>query len=66
MIDPFWARSVSPGCRLRSDISFSSSKLEENHIETVEEIEFKLKVYDSENWLGKDRFEKVFTITISQ
>jgi|GEM_PF-1108279 len=66
MIDPFWARSVSPGCRLRSDISFSSSKLKENHIDTVEEIEFKLKVYDNENWLGKDRFEKVFTITITQ
>lgn len=54
MVDPFWASSVIPGkCRFGS-ISWSDSSLEENSIETVEEIEMVLRAYNSNDFLADD------------
>ena len=57
MIDPFWAAEVAPGARSYSDISFSDSDFEENDIVSVEEIEYTMNIYDSDDWLGDDLFE---------
>ena len=64
MIDPFWARSVPAGDKRLSTISFSSSDLEENDIESVEEIE--LRVYDEGNWSEDDFVKDTFTYTPAQ
>ena len=61
MLDPFWARSVAPGMRSYSGISFSSSGFEENGITDVEEIEYTMRVYDSNDWLGEDVFKDTLT-----
>ncbi len=61
MIDPFWGASVSPGNKRISTISFSSSEFDENNIESVDEIEFELRVYNDEDWYADDYVKDVFT-----
>ena len=62
MCDPFWAQSVAAGKKSNSSLSWLSSSFEENGIELVEEISFTLRVYDSDDFLAEDVFEKAFTI----
>ena len=61
MIDPFWAREVAPQMRSYADISFSSSDFEDNDITDVEDIEYCLRVYDSDDWSGNDYINETFT-----
>lgn len=61
MCDPFWACSVEPGKKAKSDISFSESDFEELEIEEVEEIEFTLTVYDENDWSAPDYVQQTFT-----
>ena len=63
MLDPFFAKEVQPEKRAYSSISFSNSGFEENGISDVEEIEFKLKIYDSNDWSAANLIEDVFTFT---
>ena len=62
MCDPFWATSVAAGKKANESISFSENDLEKNNIESVEEIVFTLRIYDSNNWLAEDVLEETFTI----
>lgn len=62
MADPFWARSLTGGKVCFTSMSWSNSTLEENGIETVEEIEMNLRAYDSNNWNAKDIFNEIVTI----
>ncbi len=50
MCDPFWATSIAPGCCTLTEISFSDSQLEEINVESVDDIEFRLHVYDDAHW----------------
>lgn len=54
MADPFFAITVSAGKCAFNAISWFDTTLEENDITQVEEIEFKLRVYDADNWLEDD------------
>lgn len=63
MCDPFWASTVSAGKKANEQITFMESDFEANGIETVEEITFKLKVYDSGDWLSGNLVEESFTVT---
>jgi hypothetical protein len=45
-----------------SSISWFESEFEENGIESVEEIRFTLRVYDSKNFSAEDVFQGSFTI----
>ena len=54
MCDPFWATTVAPGMKANEEISFSESDFAANGIETVEEIQFTLRVYDSEDFQAGD------------
>lgn len=54
MADPFFATTVSAGKCAFNAISWFDTTLEENDITQVEEIEFKLRVYDADNWLEDD------------
>ncbi|MBQ6519415.1 MAG: zinc ribbon domain-containing protein [Anaerolineaceae bacterium] len=60
-IDPFWSSSIPSNSKKYSSISFSSSKFEENSISAVEDIEFKLRIYDDENWGAEDFVNQIFT-----
>jgi len=60
MVDPFWATSVAPEkCKVGS-ISFSSSSFEENDIDEVSEIEFRLSVSNGDDWMADKYIDKVF------
>lgn len=62
MADPFYAETVSAGKCSFSYMSFSDTTLEENGIETIEEIEFKLRAYDSDNFMGDDFANETITL----
>ena len=61
MIDPFWAKGVAPGMKCYSGISFSTSDFEENSITEVENIEYTVRAYDSDNWLSDDIYNNTLT-----
>lgn len=64
MIDPFWAASVDDRKRAYAEIIFLESDLEDNEIQTVEKIEFRLRVYDSSDWDSDDMIaDEVFVYT---
>lgn len=60
MIDPFWATSVPQNLKKYSEISFSTSKFNENYISSVEEIEFNLRIYDDNDWMADDIINQTF------
>ena len=62
MIDPFYATSIIPGKCVFDSVSWSNSGLEENEIDVVEEIEFKLRVYDYNNFLADDFVNQIVTL----
>ncbi len=62
MCDPFWAEIVAADKKSNSNISWLESDFEENGIEIVEEISFRLRVYDSNDWLAEDILNESFTI----
>lgn len=62
MCDPFWASTVSAGMKANEEITFPSENLKRNGIETVTDIEFTFRVYDSENWEEEDMVNGIFTI----
>lgn len=61
MADPFFAATVGPGCSRFSDVSWSDTTLEENGIDTVESIEFTLRVYNTDDWMN-DYVNETFTV----
>lgn len=62
MIDPFWASEVAAGKKANESVTFLSSDLEKNGIETVEEISFTLVVYESDDMSAEYKLEKTFTV----
>lgn len=62
MADPFYATTVVAGKCAFSSMSWSDSMLEDNNITAVEEIEFKLRAYDSNDWSGGDFFNETVTL----
>lgn len=62
MCDPFFAATVTAGMKANKEISFSTDSLEEIGIQKPTQVEFKLKVYDSNDWTQDDVLSEVFTI----
>ena len=62
MCDPFWGTEVVAGKRAIADVSWSDSDFEENDIETVKEITFPVRVYDSDDWSADSYVDDTFTI----
>ena len=50
MVDPYFSRDVVSGKHAITTISFSSSELEENEIETIETVELSFHIFDMETW----------------
>ena len=63
MMDPFYAHDLMAGKCCFDEMDWSDSDLEDNGIETVEDIEFSLRVYDSDDWMADDIFNDVLTLT---
>ena len=62
MVDPFWAASATPGKKNISEIDFSRTALEQCGIDTVDEIEFRLRVSDDDDWSKDPYVDEVFRI----
>lgn len=54
MADPFYATSVGAGKCAFSSMSWSDTTFEENDITSVEEIEFKFRAYNGDDWTADD------------
>ena len=62
MCDPFWATTVTAGMKSNEKIQFSSDSFELNGINAVTDIEFKLDIYDSNDWMTDHLVSEVFSI----
>lgn len=62
MCDPFWAETVAAGKKSNTTISWFESEFEANGIETVEQIDFTLRVYDNGDWMADDILNEEFTV----
>lgn len=62
MHDPFWAEEVAAGKKAKSTIHFDTYQLEEYGVESVDEIQFTLYVYDSDDFMADPYVSEVFTI----
>lgn len=62
MHDPFWAEEVAAGKKANSTIHFDTYQLENYGVESVDEIEFTLYVYDSDDFMADPYVNEVFTI----
>jgi hypothetical protein len=64
MCDPYWAEEVLAGKNAYSEISWYDSTLEESHIESIENVECLLTIYDSNDWSADNLFEDYVTISV--
>ena len=62
MVDPFFAKEIWKGTKSFAASGFSKSQLQENGIETVEDIEFTLVAYDSNDWMSGNIMEEKMVI----
>lgn len=62
MYDPMWSQEVAPGETVESVVSIDTFRLEEYGIESVDEISFRLNVFDSESWMDAPYVSDYFSI----
>lgn len=62
MADPFYATEISAGKCAFGSMSWSDTTLEDNGITAVEEIEFTLRAYDSDDWSADDFANELITL----
>lgn len=62
MADPFYAASVTAGKCAFSTMSWFDDTFEENDIATVEEIKFKLTVFDDTDWSDDYLVDEIVTL----
>ena len=62
MCDPLWAVTVSAGMKSNESIRFSRDSFAANGITEATDIEFKLDVYDSNDWMADHLVSEVFTL----
>lgn len=61
MVNPFWALSVAAGKQAYTEIIFFRTDLEEQDIEVVQDIEFRLQASDNDNWEADYILNEVYT-----
>ncbi len=62
MYDPFWAEEVAPGKAVNSIVSFDTFELEQYGVLSPDEINFRLSVIDSEEWMNEPFVDEHFTV----
>lgn len=61
MIDPIWSKSLGPGMKCYTKITFFDSDFEENGITTVEEIGYTMRIYNYDDWTAEDAFKETLS-----
>ena len=61
MVNPFWATAVAAGKQAYSEIIFYRSDLEQQDIEVVQDIEFRLQASDNDDWEADYILDEVYT-----
>lgn len=61
MVNPFWSVAVAAGKQAYSDVLFYRSDLEEQDIEVIQNIEFRLQAMDYDNWDEDYLINEIFT-----
>lgn len=61
MVNPFWGLSVAAGKQAYAEIIFFRSDLEQQDIEVVQDIEFRLQVSDNDDWEADYLLDQVYT-----
>lgn len=62
MYDPFWAEEVAAGKTVNSTVYLDTYELEQMGVSSVDEISFKLRIVDAENWMEAPLLEEPCTI----
>lgn len=62
IIASFFAESVAAGKKANETLSFSSTDLKDVGLESVDKLEFHLRVYDSNDWAADEFVEETFTV----
>ena len=62
MYDPMWATEVAAGKSARSTVDLDTYALGKMGIDSVDEVTFTLRIYDSENWMDEPLVEDVFSV----
>ena len=62
MIDPYWAEDVAAGQSSTDDMTFNTEDFEEVGFSEADEIQFLLRVYDSDTWTDEYYVKEDFTI----
>ena len=62
MADPFWASTIGAGRVSFEAMSWFDSTFEENGITDVEEIEMKLRIYNSDDWSADDIYSETIVL----
>lgn len=62
MYDPMWATEVAAGKSALSTVDLDTYTLGKMGIDSVDEVTFTLRIYDSENWMDEPFVEDVFTV----
>lgn len=62
MCDPLFAVTVTAGMKANKDISFSIDSFRQIGIQDVTDVEFTLRVYDSNDWTADSVVNEIFTI----
>lgn len=60
--DPFWGTEITAGMKSNESISWIGDDFTENGIAEVQEVEFVLRVSDSEDWMADPVLEEMFVI----
>lgn len=66
MIDVLFATEVAGGKKENTSITIFSTDLEKNKISTIDNIEFTLCVYDSENYTGEYLIQETYTLNFTK
>lgn len=62
MIDPFWASEVAAGKKSSDKLSFSKSDLQQYGLSAMDELQFDLHIYDSEDLTAESLVDERFSI----
>ncbi|MEA4966003.1 MAG: hypothetical protein VB055_09305 [Oscillospiraceae bacterium] len=64
MCDPFWAEEVAAGKKSNSDVSWSTSTLAENGILYLQNAEFTIRVYNSDDYSAEDLVDQPCSLSL--
>jgi len=62
-VTPYWSCEVAAGKRANTTINWTSEQLEEEGVTEISDVEFTVRVFDVENFKGKDLLNKTYSLS---